>query len=182
MNLVQTIDELDTESIMSYCAENEVGYIAMAWRSANGNFSGCDIASDWEGKELTEWGKYVFYADAIGILDTAVGPYLIDTPDNCMFPLTIEDDQLTVDGMQDVMLRGASVLHAWYRDYTDVSIKALMRLDVNAVKVEISDGECYTETTVEELEEIIEICSDKDSCKRLDGFLAAGRRVGKCLP
>ena len=67
--------DVDETTIMQQCTEKGVGYIAWSWNGNSGIDLSLDIAKDWKGSSLTEWGDYVFYADGIGIRDTSRPAY-----------------------------------------------------------------------------------------------------------
>lgn len=69
--------DVDEETIMRYCMEKNVGYAAWSWKGNGGTDITLDMSSDWAGKNLTNWGKYVFYAENIGIQDTSVMAYTL---------------------------------------------------------------------------------------------------------
>ncbi|MFG6369316.1 MAG: cellulase family glycosylhydrolase [Lachnospiraceae bacterium] len=63
--------DVDETTIMQHCTDKGIGYIAWSWNGNSGIDLSLDIANDWQGSSLTEWGNYVFYADDIGIKDTS---------------------------------------------------------------------------------------------------------------
>lgn len=63
--------DVDETTIMRQCTDKGIGYIAWSWYGNSGIDLSLDIATDWQGSSLTEWGNYVFYADGIGIKDTS---------------------------------------------------------------------------------------------------------------
>lgn len=75
----QSGEDVDEETIMRYCTEKEVGYLAWSWKGNSGMDVTLDMAYDWEGKNLTNWGRYVFCADGIGIQATSVMAYTLKT-------------------------------------------------------------------------------------------------------
>ncbi|GFI21407.1 mannan endo-1,4-beta-mannosidase [Lachnospiraceae bacterium] len=67
--------DVDETTIMQHCTDKGIGYIAWSWNGNSGIDLSLDIANDWQGSSLTEWGNYVFYADGIGIKDTSRPAY-----------------------------------------------------------------------------------------------------------
>jgi hypothetical protein len=63
--------DVDETTIMQQCTDKSIGYIAWSWYGNSGIDLSLDIANDWQGSSLTEWGNYVFYANGIGIKDTS---------------------------------------------------------------------------------------------------------------
>ena len=71
----QNYGDVDEATIMSYCTEKEIGYIAWSWKGNGGSDITLDLSNDWEGTSLTTWGNYVFNASGTGIKDTSVMAY-----------------------------------------------------------------------------------------------------------
>lgn len=44
---------------MSYCREKNVGWLAWSWKGNSGGVEYLDLANDWAGKSLTEYGNIV---------------------------------------------------------------------------------------------------------------------------
>ena len=63
--------DVDETAIMRRCTDKNVGYLAWSWKGNSGIDTSLDIANDWAGSSLTDWGSYVFYADGIGIKATS---------------------------------------------------------------------------------------------------------------
>ena len=63
--------DVDETTIMQYCTEKGIGYAAWSWKGNSGIDTPLDMAIDWEGNSLSDWGNYVFYADGIGICATS---------------------------------------------------------------------------------------------------------------
>ncbi|MBO5147004.1 MAG: cellulase family glycosylhydrolase [Lachnospiraceae bacterium] len=63
--------DVDETAIMRRCTDKNVGYLAWSWKGNSGIDTSLDIANDWAGSSLTDWGSYVFYADGIGIRATS---------------------------------------------------------------------------------------------------------------
>lgn len=50
--------DVDEEYIMQYCTENNIGYLGWSWKGNGGGVEYLDIASEWDGSELTsDWGE-----------------------------------------------------------------------------------------------------------------------------
>lgn len=67
--------DVDEYTIMQYCTEKGIGYAAWSWKGNSGIDTPLDMAVDWEGSSLSDWGNYVFYADQIGICATSALAY-----------------------------------------------------------------------------------------------------------
>lgn len=94
--------EVDEETIMSYCTEKGIGYVAWSWKGNGGDDKVLDMSSDWAGTNLTDWGSYVFNADGIGIKATSVMPYTLKKYDGSIAEVEkpdtpVEDDTPVVD-------------------------------------------------------------------------------------
>lgn len=63
--------DVDETTIMRLCTDKGIGYIAWSWKGNGGIDTSLDMAYEWDGSSLTNWGNYVFYADGIGIKDTS---------------------------------------------------------------------------------------------------------------
>lgn len=73
--------DVDEQTIMQYCTEKGIGYAAWSWKGNGGTDITLDLSRDWAGTDLTDWGKYVFYAEGIGIQATARMAYTLKTYD-----------------------------------------------------------------------------------------------------
>lgn len=51
--------DVDEEYIMRYCCENDIGYIAWSWKGNSGGVEYLDLAYDWNGGSLSDWGRQV---------------------------------------------------------------------------------------------------------------------------
>lgn len=51
--------DVDEETIMSYTTEKGIGYMAWSWKGNSGGVEYLDLTNDWEGHDLTDWGKEV---------------------------------------------------------------------------------------------------------------------------
>lgn len=72
--------DVDEETIISYSADKNIGTLAWSWKGNGGHDVTLDMSSDWEGNNLTTWGKYAFYAEK-GIYNTSVYAYTLKKPD-----------------------------------------------------------------------------------------------------
>ena len=61
--LKHTDGDVDEATVMSYCKQNNMGYIAWSWMGNSGGVEYLDLVSSWDGTKLTEWGE--IYFDAI---------------------------------------------------------------------------------------------------------------------
>lgn len=55
-----TNGDVAEETILSYCTEKNVGYLGWSWKGNNSDLAFLDIANDWEGTSLTDFGKTLF--------------------------------------------------------------------------------------------------------------------------
>ncbi|NLT08193.1 MAG: cellulase family glycosylhydrolase [Ruminococcus sp.] len=55
-----TDGDVDEATIMSYCAEKNMGYLAWSWKGNSGGVEYLDLTNDWDGTDLTEWGQIYF--------------------------------------------------------------------------------------------------------------------------
>jgi hypothetical protein len=53
---------VDAGLLMSECERLGIGYLAWSWKGNDSDLSYLDLASDWEGEQLTSWGTQVFTA------------------------------------------------------------------------------------------------------------------------
>ena len=65
-----TNGDVDEYTIMDYCQRKGAGYIGWSWKGNGNEWSYLDIANDWNGKNLSEWGKTLIY-DKNGIKNTS---------------------------------------------------------------------------------------------------------------
>lgn len=47
------------QAIMDYCQEKGIGYMAWSWKGNSGGVEYLDLSNDWEGNDLSDWGKEV---------------------------------------------------------------------------------------------------------------------------
>ena len=61
-----TNGDVDEETIMNYCQDKSVGYIGWSWYGNGDDWKYLDIANDWSGNSLSEWGnKLLNYQNGI---------------------------------------------------------------------------------------------------------------------
>lgn len=65
-----TNGDVDEYTIMSYCREKSVGYLGWSWKGNGETWAYLDIANDWNGSSLSDWGKTLIY-DTNGIKNTS---------------------------------------------------------------------------------------------------------------
>jgi len=65
-----TNGDVDEKTIMSYCKEKSVGYIGWSWHGNGEEWKYLDIANEWSGNSLSEWGNVLIY-DENGIKNTS---------------------------------------------------------------------------------------------------------------
>lgn len=51
--------DVDEATIMSYCQEKNVGWLAWSWKGNGGGVEYLDMSNDWAGNNLSEWGDTV---------------------------------------------------------------------------------------------------------------------------
>lgn len=54
-----TNGDVDEDAIMRHCQRKGVGWLAWSWHGNNSDLKYLDLANDWEGKSLTDFGKRV---------------------------------------------------------------------------------------------------------------------------
>lgn len=54
-----TDGDVDEEYIMQYCAENGIGWLAWSWKGNGGGVEYLDLANEWDGSALSDWGNTV---------------------------------------------------------------------------------------------------------------------------
>lgn len=72
--------DVDEETIINYSEEKKMGTIAWSWKGNGGQDMSLDMSNDWEGNDLTQWGKYAFNSTN-GIHNTSKLAYTLKTPD-----------------------------------------------------------------------------------------------------
>ena len=54
--------DVDEISLMNYCDQKGLGYLAWSWKGNGGGVEYLDLSNDWDGNSLTEWGDIFFGA------------------------------------------------------------------------------------------------------------------------
>lgn len=62
--------DVDEATILSYCKEKNVGWLAWSWKGNGGGVEYLDLSSDWAGNSLSAWGKTVV-SGTNGLLQTS---------------------------------------------------------------------------------------------------------------
>ena len=78
---------VDEKTIMSYSKDRNVGIMAWSWKGNGGTDRSLDLSNDWDGNNLTDWGKYTFFADGIGIHFTSKMAYTLKQPTGDVTPV-----------------------------------------------------------------------------------------------
>ncbi len=65
---------VDYKTIMEYAESKGLGTLAWSWKGNGGSDTPLDLSNDFAGKDLTDWGKFVFNSTN-GIKNTSVKPY-----------------------------------------------------------------------------------------------------------
>ena len=52
--------DVDEISLMNYCDQKGLGYLAWSWKGNGGGVEYLDLVNDWDGRSLTEWGEIYF--------------------------------------------------------------------------------------------------------------------------
>lgn len=55
--------DVDEATIINYSDEKKVGTMAWSWKGNGGQDATLDLSNDWEGTNLTTWGKYAFSSE-----------------------------------------------------------------------------------------------------------------------
>ena len=63
--------DVDEATIMSYCTQKNVGYLAWSWKGNSSDVAYLDMSNDWDGNSLTTWGSDVING-TYGIKNTSV--------------------------------------------------------------------------------------------------------------
>lgn len=77
--------DVDESTIISYSNEKKVGTMAWSWKGNGGQDASLDLSNDWEGTNLTDWGKYAFSSD-YGIQKTSKLAYSLKGYDGSVIP------------------------------------------------------------------------------------------------
>lgn len=73
-----TSGDVDELTIMSYCQEKNVGWLAWSWYGNTvGTYDYLDMSTDWSGSAYTEWGNVAVY-DTYGLKATSVTASVFD--------------------------------------------------------------------------------------------------------
>ena len=54
-----TDGDVDEDYIMQYCADNGIGWLAWSWKGNGGGVEYLDLADEWDGSALSDWGNNV---------------------------------------------------------------------------------------------------------------------------
>ncbi|MFZ5987337.1 MAG: cellulase family glycosylhydrolase [Bacillota bacterium] len=54
-----TSGDVDEATILNYCQEKKVGWLAWSWKGNGGGVEYLDLSTDWAGYSLTEWGNTI---------------------------------------------------------------------------------------------------------------------------
>lgn len=54
-----TDGDVDEDYIMQYCADNDIGWLAWSWKGNGGGVEYLDLADEWDGSTLSDWGNNV---------------------------------------------------------------------------------------------------------------------------
>ena len=82
-----TDGDVAEETIMSYCQEKGIGYMAWSWKGNSGGVEYLDLANDWAGTSLSDWGKEIV-SGANGLKETSkicsvfTGATVSETPES----------------------------------------------------------------------------------------------------
>lgn len=68
--------DVDEKTIINYSNDKKVGTMAWSWKGNGGTDITLDLAKDWDGNELSDWGKYVFGSEN-GIQNTSKLAYTL---------------------------------------------------------------------------------------------------------
>lgn len=77
-----TDGDVDEETVMSYCKQNKMGYLAWSWKGNSGGVEYLDLANSWDGSELSEWGEIYFNTIAD---DSKIASVFTENPDNIIW-------------------------------------------------------------------------------------------------
>ncbi len=62
--------DVKEDYLMGYCQEKGIGYIAWSWKGNSGGVEYLDLAEEWDGSKLSEWGEKVVNGEN-GIRETS---------------------------------------------------------------------------------------------------------------
>lgn len=90
-----------------------------------------------------------------------------DAPNTPNTPPSIASGSFKVEGTKlldangnEFVMRGINHAHAWFKDELDTAINAIAATGSNTVRVVMADGDQWEKTTAEEVENIIQKCTD----------------------
>ena len=117
--------EVDEATIMQYCTEKSIGYVAWSWKGNGGDDKVLDMSNDWAGTDLTDWGSYVFNEESYGIKATSVMPYTLKRFDGTVDPSptpvpTPDDDDDVIIDVPAVDLEGVDA--GYLSEYDDWNV------------------------------------------------------------
>lgn len=95
--------DVDEATIISYSEDKKIGTLAWSWKGNGGNDATLDMSRDWAGTDLTDWGKYAFYAEK-GIYNTSVMAYTLKKPDGTGGTPVDPPTPPTGDGNEDIII------------------------------------------------------------------------------
>ena len=146
--------DVDEETVMSYCTEKSIGYAAWSWKGNSGTDSTLDLSNDWEGTNLTTWGKYVFYASDIGIQATSRMAYTLKYYNGQTSDIEVEkpdnpdDDDIDVPSVDETTELEAGLfadLDGWYisgeGDDTESTVTTMEALSNGGFRVNVNLAE-----------------------------------------
>lgn len=66
-----TDGDVDEEYILEYCNDNGIGWLAWSWKGNGGGVEYLDLAEEWDGSVLSDWGETVVNSE-LGLKNTSV--------------------------------------------------------------------------------------------------------------
>lgn len=66
-----TDGDVDEEYILEYCNDNGIGWLAWSWKGNGGGVEYLDLADEWDGSVLSDWGETVVNSE-LGLKNTSV--------------------------------------------------------------------------------------------------------------
>ncbi len=66
-----TDGDVDEEYILEYCNDNGIGWLAWSWKGNGGGVEYLDLANEWDGSVLSDWGETVVNSE-LGLKNTSV--------------------------------------------------------------------------------------------------------------
>lgn len=135
--------DVDEATIMQYCTQKNVGYVAWSWKGNGGTDITLDMSSDWAGTNLTTWGKYVFCEPNYGIQATSKMAYTLKSYDGKKTEGPVEQPDKPDSGSGDITTPGTD-------EQTDIKPGLLGSLEDWYISGE-GDDSVSTITTMEAL-------------------------------